>query len=196
VAANGQYLLVRRELYEKLGGHCAVAARVLEDVELARLFKSAGRNIWFRHGAGLVKTRMYRSVAAMIEGWTKNLALLFDHPVGLAALRMLEFVVITGFLLSAVILATQHDGRAAGACAVIGGAVYLIFLVRIRRAHFPWRANLMSILGLPFFALLLLRSTIHSRLRGEVTWKGRRYTHYEPTTVVDSSIQEGNSFKG
>jgi glycosyltransferase involved in cell wall biosynthesis len=196
VAANGQYLLVRREVYEKLGGHCAVSTRVLEDVELARLFKSAGRKIWFRHGAGMIKTRMYRSGAAMIEGWTKNLALLFDHPVRLAAMRLLEFVTITGFLLSAVILAAQHDSRAVLACVAIGGTAYLNFLLRIRRAHSPWSANVVSILGLPFFVLLLLRSTIHSRLRGAVTWKGRRYTHCEPATVVDSSIQEGNSFKG
>src|SRR5258708_9628194 len=38
-AVNGQYLLVRRELYEKLGGHAAVAGKVLEDVERAHVFK-------------------------------------------------------------------------------------------------------------------------------------------------------------
>ena len=37
VAANGQYILVRRSAYEAVGGHAAVAAEILEDVALARL---------------------------------------------------------------------------------------------------------------------------------------------------------------
>ncbi len=86
-AANGQYLLVRREAYEKLGGHAPVAGKVLEDVELAHLFKSTGRKIWFRYGGGLVRTRMYRDFRSMCEGWTKNLALLFPHPLRLAFYR-------------------------------------------------------------------------------------------------------------
>src|SRR5580698_5022336 len=38
-AANGQFLLVEREAYRRLGGHVAVADKVLEDVELAFLAK-------------------------------------------------------------------------------------------------------------------------------------------------------------
>ena len=38
-AANGQFLLVEREAYRKLGGHPSVADKVLEDVELAFLAK-------------------------------------------------------------------------------------------------------------------------------------------------------------
>ena len=38
-AANGQFLLVEREAYRKLGGHASVADKVLEDVELAYLAK-------------------------------------------------------------------------------------------------------------------------------------------------------------
>ena len=77
VAANGQYILVRRTAYEALGGHKSVAGKILEDVELARLFKVSHYKIWFRFGGGLVRTRMYRSFRAMWDGWTKNLALLF-----------------------------------------------------------------------------------------------------------------------
>ncbi|MGH9780609.1 MAG: glycosyltransferase, partial [Candidatus Acidiferrales bacterium] len=36
-AANGQFLLIHRDAYEKIGGHRAVADAVLEDVALARL---------------------------------------------------------------------------------------------------------------------------------------------------------------
>ena len=48
VAANGQYILVRRTVYEGLGGHQCVSHKLLEDVELARAFKVSGHRIWFR----------------------------------------------------------------------------------------------------------------------------------------------------
>ena len=41
-AANGQFLMIRRDAYEAIGGHEAVRARVLEDVALARLVKASG----------------------------------------------------------------------------------------------------------------------------------------------------------
>ena len=175
VAANGQYILVRRATYEKLGGHNAVAGSVLEDVELARLFKTAGCRIWFRYGAGLVRTRMYRSFPAMLEGWTKNLALLFVRPLHLAALRILEFVIIVGSLCSGAVMMLRENFSVGGILLGLGVLVYLNFLVRVLGAHFSAKATAMAVLGLPLFAFLLLRSYVHSRIRGAVSWKGRTY---------------------
>ena len=89
-AANGQYLLIRRDVYDAVGGHAAVAGAILEDVELAKLVKQAGHKLQFRL-SDVVSTRMYRSFPQMWEGWTKNLALLFPHPRRLALSRLLEF---------------------------------------------------------------------------------------------------------
>ena len=75
-AANGQFLLMRRDAYEAIGGHASVAADVLEDVALAHRAKAAGYRIWFGAGKGMVRARMYRSFGAMWEGWKKNLYLL------------------------------------------------------------------------------------------------------------------------
>ncbi|HXZ29398.1 MAG TPA: glycosyltransferase, partial [Terriglobales bacterium] len=94
-AANGQYLLVERGAYEAVGGHAAVAQELLEDVALARVFKRAAYRLHFRYGGDAVRTRMYRSLGQMCEGWTKNLALLFP-AVRLAAWRGLEFLWIAG----------------------------------------------------------------------------------------------------
>jgi glycosyltransferase involved in cell wall biosynthesis len=72
-AANGQFLLLLRDVYEKLGGHKAIAEQILEDVALARRVKCAGYGIYFTAPIGTVRTRMYRSFGAMWQGWTKNL---------------------------------------------------------------------------------------------------------------------------
>jgi glycosyltransferase involved in cell wall biosynthesis len=193
VAANGQYILARRAIYEALGGHKSVANKVLEDVELARLFKVSHHKIWFCFGRGLVRTRMYRSFRAMLDGWTKNLALLFRHPLALAAMRGLDFVIIALMLGGGLFLLTRDKYPDGTIVFGLGALFYLTFLLRIRRAHFPWRANLMSFLGLPLFVSLLVRSYIHSNVRGELTWKGRKYRQSAPEAVPGSSTRKGDS---
>ncbi|HEU4415213.1 MAG TPA: glycosyltransferase [Candidatus Angelobacter sp.] len=193
VAANGQYILVRRADYEALGGHAAVSRSILEDVELARLFKVSGKKIWFRQGAGRVRTRMYRSFNAMWEGWTKNLALLFRHPLLLAVVRGSEFLAVILLLAAAGVAVKHRQPHAAEVAVVLAVMMCLTFLRRILRAHFPWRANIMSFFGLPLFVSLLLRSYLHAKVHGEVTWKGRTYHQSEPGKVVDSSTSRGAS---
>ncbi len=94
-AANGQYLLIRRDIYDAVGGHAAVATAILEDVALAQRVKRGGSLLHFRV-SDVVSTRMYRSFSQMWEGWTKNLALLFPHPYWLAFRRLAEFALIVG----------------------------------------------------------------------------------------------------
>ena len=172
-AANGQYLLIRRDVYDAIGGHAAVAGAILEDVELARSAKQAGHKLRFRM-ADVVSTRMYRSFGAMWEGWTKNLALLFPNPSRLAFSRLLEFVVIVACATIALLKWSSGDQAIALIAALLALARYAVFFSRICRAHFDWLSNALAIFGLPLFAILLLNSDISHR-RGKVRWKGREY---------------------
>lgn len=70
--ANGQYLLVRREVYQAIGGHEAVKGEVVEDMRLAQLLVRGGWRLVVREGRGL-RTRMYRSLGGLVEGWSKNI---------------------------------------------------------------------------------------------------------------------------
>ena len=69
---------------------------MLEDVELAFLAKRRKVGLRFRYADDAVSTRMYRTTAAMIEGWTKNLALLFDNALALAVWRALDILLLVG----------------------------------------------------------------------------------------------------
>jgi hypothetical protein len=192
VAANGQYILVRREVYEALGGHSALPLNVLEDIELAKIFKASAHRIWFRYGAGMVRTRMYRTFSAMWEGWSKGLAILFRRPVLLAAWRALEFITIALMLGAGLTMIALRHFESAVVIFAIGMLLYLIFIFRIRQAHFPWKANLKAFIGLPIYVSLLLRSNLHFNRRGELTWKGRTYAQSAPKAADDSSIRKGD----
>lgn len=173
-AANGQYILISREVYDPVGGHAAVHSSLLEDVELARVVKASGNKIFFRYGADAVRTRMYRSFAQLREGWTKNLALLFPAPSRLAVLRLTEFLLITGGFIAAIATGLRGHIKPAVAAAIPAAVVYGFFLSRIRKAHFSWQANALSVSGLPLFSYLLFRSAL-SYKNGSVRWKGRDY---------------------
>lgn len=192
VAANGQYILVRRVVYEALGGHSVLPLNVLEDIELAKLFKVSDHRIWFGYGAGMVRTRMYRTFSAMWEGWSKGLAILFRWPVLLAAARAFEFFSITLLLATGMIISAHRHIGSGTVLFATGTLFYLIFLFRIRQAHFPWKANLMAFIGLPIYVSLLLRSHLHFNRRGELTWKGRKYAQSAPKAAGDSSIRKGD----
>ena len=186
-AANGQYILIAREAYDAIGGHAAVSASLLEDVALARRVKASGRKIFFRFGGDAIRTRMYRTLAQLREGWTKNLALLFPSPLRLALLRLTEFVLISAGVAAAVVGAARGHFKPAVAAAILAATMYGFLLNRIRRAHFCWEANALALAGLPLFAYLLLRSRI-AHQRGSVRWKGRTYedsaNHPEADAVI------------
>jgi hypothetical protein len=189
-AANGQYILVRRAVYNSMGGHKAVANKVLEDVELAKLFKHSGHKIYFRYGKGQVRTRMYRSFSAMWSGWSKNLGLLFSNALWIAILRAGEFLLFYLSLLSGLVLYSHGRHGSSALAFAVGLFVFIKFQLRVRHSHFPWMANLLSFFGLPVFAVLLLRSVYCLKVRGTVTWKGRIYSNSAPDATPRSSISE------
>ncbi|MGB7583686.1 MAG: glycosyltransferase [Terriglobales bacterium] len=174
-AANGQYLLVSREAYDAVGGHAAIAGDLLEDVALARAVKKSGRKIFFRYGGEAVRTRMYRSFAQLREGWTKNLALLFPSPLRLALVRLMEFGLIVGSGVLAVVFAFGGRERAAIFPAVVFAVLASLFAHRIRKAHFSWLSDALALMGLPIFSYLLMRSKVAHR-EGKVSWKGREHS--------------------
>ena len=190
-AANGQYLQIRRDAYDAIGGHAAVATTILEDVELAKRVKQAGYKLQFRW-SDAVSTRMYRSFPHLWEGWTKNLALLFPHPRALALSRLVEFIAIVGCTTVAIWKAAIGEATAAAIGAGIALVLWAAFLQRIRRAHFEWKSNASAFFGLPLFAVLLFNSDI-SHKRGSVRWKGRKYGSNADVGLMES---ETNPLKG
>ncbi|HEY3972368.1 MAG TPA: glycosyltransferase family 2 protein [Candidatus Sulfotelmatobacter sp.] len=176
-AANGQYILVRRETYDAVGGHAAVAKDILEDVALAHAVKNSGRKILFRYAADKVRTRMYRNFAQLREGWTKNLALLFPNP-GRLAVRTLVLWAIPWALLMLHVGVANHSWPSWWDEAIV--AAILMLTLRLRRASFTWDMEVLgAIFGMPMFAYLLLRSKI-AHATGKVSWKGRIYGPPDP----------------
>jgi glycosyltransferase involved in cell wall biosynthesis len=175
-AANGQFILVERDAYFSVGGHRAVGGTVLEDVALAHNIKRIPRIIRFRFAPEALSTHMYRTTYDMVEGWTKNLALLFPKPIALALWRILDILLFFGLpMLALGIFWLQPWQR--GVILLIWARTLWRFYSRVARSNFPAFDVTISILGIPLFVYLLISSVIDHRIKKSVVWKGRRYNN-------------------
>lgn len=176
-AANGQFVLVERAAYFAAGGHRMVGKSVLEDVDLAFNIKRAGvksgRGIRFRYAPDALSTRMYRGFGDMVEGWSKNLALLFPHALTLAAWRLLDILLlllpVLLFVMPHLILWQQV------AIVLLWLRTLFRFYRRVARSNFPFADCAVSVFGLPLFIVLLVRSWLNHKVFHQVAWKGREY---------------------
>ena len=71
--ANGQFILFRKGMYEKINGHAAVRRKIVEDVWLCMAVKKAGGTVAAFNGTNTVSCRMYRNGREVWEGFSKNL---------------------------------------------------------------------------------------------------------------------------
>ncbi len=69
--ANGQFLLIEREAYERMDGHRAVRSAIIEDIPLAEYAKKSGVSCWVASGRDLVSVRMYENYGAILNGWAR-----------------------------------------------------------------------------------------------------------------------------
>ena len=181
-AANGQFLLIEREAYRRMGGHPAAADRVLEDVELAFVAKRRKVGLRFRYAPDALSTRMYLSTSAMIEGWTKNLALLFNNALATALWKVLDIVLLLGLPWLAIRLWSTSFSSHSLEWLGVGWVLLLLWLrnlvrfySRVAKSNFPLLDCAISPLGLPLFAGLLYRSWFKHHVLKQVSWKGRTY---------------------
>jgi len=187
-AANGQFLLVRRSLYDAVGGHATVKASVLEDVALAETVKRRGLPVFFANTETLASTRMYDGFRALWYGWSKNLFTLLgaDHATTWrTVLRHLGGSVLPGVTFAAALGASAAgDVRWAGAAA--SGALALVVLAAVERRDGvvfgpAWSHVVVAPLAHAALALLMLNSWYWHAVLGTVWWRGRsyRYQHDE-----------------
>ncbi len=188
-AANGQYILIRREAYERAGGHEAVRAEILDDVALARRVKAGGGRILFLPGAAWAETRMYGTFREMREGWTKNLYALYGGKLtgvlgallDMLLVDWLPGIALTFFL--AWLLLSLETGEQVSERAVIGAAICFLVVAfeqwsywqAVKRLGYARGTAKYLFLGTPIFAWLLLDSA-RAHSQGRVRWKGRDYS--------------------
>jgi cellulose synthase/poly-beta-1,6-N-acetylglucosamine synthase-like glycosyltransferase len=178
-AANGQFLMVRRDVYEAIGGHAGVAGEVLEDVALAMRVKAAGHGLFFGSGKGLVRVRMYRSFAAMWQGWKKNLYRLMGGTPW-AVFREIEssFPWIPVLL---ILLGLKYP------VLLFLGVLFLIvrqasYGLDLARNQYPFSFIFYYVPAVLLY-IAVLWASYRSHTKGRIQWKGREYAVGAPESA-------------
>jgi chlorobactene glucosyltransferase len=184
--ANGQFILIKRSVYDAIGGHESVRDQIVEDKAIAEQVKGKGYCLVVANGATVARTRMYTSLAEMWEGWTKNIYLgLSDRPslLLLGAVGALLAFVAALILPLYPLLGLWWLLRGGGwlAVAVILQSMVLWGIVIRARMQVSagmglrrWYALTLP-LGSAVFAAMMFTSTWRVLSGRGVTWKGRRY---------------------
>jgi chlorobactene glucosyltransferase len=184
--ANGQFIMIKRAVYDAIGGHESVKDQITEDKAISERVKWNGHRLVVADGMQVLSTRMYTSLPSMWEGWTKNIYLgLRDHPSmlllgafgALLALTVALFLPIwpvlglllyskTGDVLALIIIAQ----------ALLVFAILIMMRARVARimkisAWYAWTTPL----GAGVFAAMMLTSAWKVISGTGVTWKGRLY---------------------
>jgi hypothetical protein len=182
VIANGQFILARRSAYELAGTHAGVRGEVAEDLALAQAFFRAGRKLHFAFAVDLMQTRMYRNLAALVEGWSKNIYLggrrsFPDDPWLRAISPLLTALPLVFWLVPP--LGLVAIGLDPGAGLPLVGAALATLLSALFWALISFGMRIPPWYGLfyPAGAGVTLFIVIRSALRGgkRVEWRGRRY---------------------
>ena len=176
-AANGQFLLFRREAYEKIGGHTAVNGHLVEDIALARKMRAAGLHVQNHDGThpghplALVQCRMYDNFRDLWGGFTKNLYPAFDGRWGAFVFFQLFQV---GVFLGPFLLLPFFPGDP-----ILWIEVAIILSLRLAMAHRfrqSWLGAVLHPLGQAMVLAIAANSWLQT-VRRRLPWRGRHYAH-------------------
>ncbi len=172
----GAFNLVRREAYERIGGHRELALEIGDDWRLGTLLKESGAKQRMRFGHDLVRCPWHRSARALIKGLEKNLFAGFGFSMGKVTLGALWFLAL-GFLpslLSGMGIAHQRWWWGLPLFLQILAATSGWWLHRTASG-----VRLLPILAYPLgvglFLVALANSTAKTLTRGGVRWRDTFY---------------------
>jgi len=173
VMANGQFIAVRREAYDKIEGHGAVAGNVLDDVGLAKAMVESEGKYSFLVLRELFSCRMYTSFAEIWAGWSKNLfaGMNYSWPTLIAVEIWLFIQVLSGpcLLIASIFYAVPMEWTIWGAC--------LVALMQVVRFEMDRIWGLKKLYGLTHAPsnIILMALIFNSGIsqRKGVKWKGR-----------------------
>lgn len=173
-AGCGQFLLIRREIWLKSGGHAAFASSMHDGIMLPRsVRRSGGRTDLFDCGT-LVTCRMYRGMAQTWRGFTKNA---YEGLGSVTVLLFFTMMHLLGHVAPWCMVAAAMVGVPVGDGATMVAIVAIVcgLFTRVllaRRFGQPWIAVALHPLCMLLLTMIQWRSAWLART-GRRAWRGR-----------------------
>jgi hypothetical protein len=168
----GAFQLVRREAYERCGGHTRLRMEVIEDMKLGKLIKMAG----FRSGVAVaedfVRVRWHAGVRNVVRGVTKNMFAAVHYNALFAAGAIALSFVLSVLPFLGIVFASGWARVFAGIAAGVAVLVHGGMLWSTKASPFY---GLTHPLGALLFCWMIGRSAVATLWRGGVVWRDTFY---------------------
>lgn len=195
--ANGQFILLRKDVYEAIGGHEGVKQHFVEDIHLGRNVRQGGHNLRVVLGADISSVRMYSSLNQIVRGWSRILYSAVDcRPQKLWMLvAFIVLLAVTPYLTIAGCLVAMAAGYAPPfvlAMLGLGIAHEVLQLALYARTYAITKSDRRYLLFRPLAIagmLYILGRTIRMCRTHQVTWRGTTYDASQPQLSVTGSAQ-------
>jgi glycosyltransferase involved in cell wall biosynthesis len=175
----GAFNLMRRAVYEKVGGWEQLRMEVLEDVRMGYVIKRAGFRSRVATGRNLVRIRWAHGAWGVVTNLTKNLFAAFRFRIGLMVAGTAGIAILCLLPFAGLGLWLAGD-RAWLWPSLLSLAALAALYWRHRRVADPASAvSVMWLLAFPAAALVfvyaMVRSTVLTLARRGVVWRGTFY---------------------
>ena len=173
--AFGQFMLFKRESYEKIGGHESIKSKIVDDMELGRRIKVFRLRLDLLDGTNDIRCHMYRNNASLIDGFARNIfPSLGSNTLRLTAVWPLMAAIGVA---PATMLIVRGLGSSMGGLPIMPSVIALIlmtmswFLTLKRTPHSAWLSLLHPIITSMILALSII--SFAKVKNGSIDWKGR-----------------------
>ncbi|HXM20771.1 MAG TPA: glycosyltransferase family 2 protein [Terriglobales bacterium] len=168
----GAFNLIRRRVYDAVGGYQALRFEVLDDMKLGKIVKNAGyaqRNVY---GADLISLRWAKGAMGVVQNLTKN----FFAVMSFQSWRLLLSVFALAFLNLLPFLGIWlAHGWERLPYAVALASLFAIHVGMAGRSDVPAYYFVLHPIGAALFVYIMLRSMGLTLARGGIVWRGTFY---------------------
>jgi glycosyltransferase involved in cell wall biosynthesis len=175
----GAFNLMRRTVYERVGGWERLRMEVIEDIRMGYLIKQAGFRSRVVTGRNMVRIRWARGAWGVVDNLTKNVFAAFRFRIGLMIAGAVAATVMCLVPFVGLVLGAGWD-RAWLWPSLMSVAMLAGLYWRYRRFADPnGAASVLWLLTFPAAALVfvyaMVRSTVLTLKRGGVVWRDTLY---------------------
>jgi chlorobactene glucosyltransferase len=187
----GQFLMLRRNVYEAIGGYEALRGNSLDDFSIARRIQAAGIDWRVYSSGGRLTTESYRSTKDAIEGYGKSI---LPALGGNGLTLLLVWVLLANVTWTPVILLildslkwitiTTDQLQLASFCV-------MAILISWAAAAVKLRISALTTLLYPIAITSVLYTAVTSYLgirRGTMTWKDRIIVEADEVMIQDTQV--------
>jgi chlorobactene glucosyltransferase len=192
--AFGPFMLIKRSVFDTIGGYESIKSRIADDVEMAKLVTDSGYKVGLVNGQSMMHVRMYENFHEIWEGWSKNIFLGSVQKRGINSKAQRLLIVLLGVIgifgimvfplcmtIIAILLSMMTHAPVWQVIFFVALIVWLveIFLQAVIQKVYRYGNPAYAILN--FLSSLIVigifvNSAIKSMSGTGVTWKGRTYT--------------------